>query len=49
MSNSRRWREFISWWNTVSLEEYLYNDTKVLIHAINKKIDEIKRNKNLTE
>ena len=41
MSNSRRWREFITWWQ--ELDDTDYPDQYALIEAINKKIGEIKR------
>ena len=42
-------REFISWWQNTSLEEYLYHKPEVLIKAINKKIEEIKKPKELKD
>ena len=41
MSNSRRWREFITWWR--ELDDTDYGDLYALIEAINKKIDEIQK------
>ena len=40
MSNSRRWREFITWWNNLDYKGHF--DKKELIEAIEKKIEEIK-------
>ena len=42
MSNSRRWRNFIIWWNKnkYKIPEYTF------IKSIDEKIEEIKRNEN---
>ena len=39
MSNSRRWKEFITWWR--ALDDTDYPDQYALIKAINDKIDKI--------
>ncbi len=41
MSNSRRWREFSTWWRGVFAKDY--EDKTDLMIAINKKIEEIKK------
>lgn len=41
MSNSLRWKLFITWWR--ELDDTDYGDQYALIEAINKKIEEICR------
>jgi len=41
MSNSRRWKEFISWWRSV--DSWEWKDVTILREEINNKIDEIQR------
>jgi hypothetical protein len=45
MSNSRRWREFITWWESMKWQFIKQEDMKHLIAIIDHKIAEIKKPK----
>lgn len=46
MSNSRRWREFITWWGDMEWQFKKQMEAKHLVEIINQEINEIKKNKN---